>query len=89
MAHGWRADPTAAFEQRLGKSAKELNKSENDDDCPDIWRLTNGDIAVIGADLTDAYASCLPSGVTMAPHERLVVIPGIMLSTAKEDIPDV
>ncbi|GAA1908419.1 hypothetical protein GCM10009716_17950 [Streptomyces sodiiphilus] len=84
----WEADPSALFVRRLGKSAKELDHSEGRDDCPDIWQLDNGDIAVIGRDLTDAYSSRLPSEVTLASDERLVVIPGIMLSTAKQDIPD-
>lgn len=88
MAGSWKADPSALFDQRLGKSAKELGKSDDEDDCPDIWRLDNGDVAVIGTDLTEAYASRMPEGVPLAAHERLVVIPGVMLSEAKKDIPD-
>jgi hypothetical protein len=88
MTRAWEADPSALFERRLGRSAKELGNSEDHDECPDIWRLDNGDIAVIGRDLTAAYRSRLPEGVTLAPDERLVVIPGIMLSSAKADIPD-
>ena len=88
MTGSWKVDPTALFERRLGKSAKELGNSKDELDCPDIWRLTNGDIAVIGTDVTEAYASRLPDDVTLAPHERLVVIPGNMLGAAKEDIPD-
>ncbi|TKA08722.1 hypothetical protein [Actinacidiphila oryziradicis] len=55
---------------------------------PDIWQLDNGDIAVIGRDLTAAYRPQLPEGVALAPDERLVVIPGNMLSAAKADIAD-
>ncbi|MFJ4921299.1 hypothetical protein [Streptomyces sp. NPDC088725] len=84
----WEADPTALFRRRLGKAAQELGNSRDDDDCPDIWQLENGDIAVIGRDLTAAYSSHLPAGVTLAADERLVVIPGNMLSAAKADIPD-
>ncbi len=89
MARSWEADPSALFERRLGKSAKELDKSDGRDECPDIWQLSNGDIAVIGRDLTATYSPHLPEGVSLAPDERLVVIPGIMLSTAKADIADV
>ncbi|MEO3974008.1 hypothetical protein [Streptomyces sp. CAU 1734] len=89
MARAWEADPAALFERRLGKSAGELGNSDGHDDCPDIWRLSNGDIAVIGRDLTGAYASRLPDGVSLGADERLVVIPGNMLSAAKGDIPDV
>ena len=88
MARSWEADPSALFVRRLGKSAKELGNSDDHDQCPDIWQLSNGDIAVIGRELTDAYRSRLPKGVTLAPDERLVVIPGNMLSAAKADIPD-
>ncbi|MFE6049356.1 hypothetical protein ACFQ6N_01200 [Kitasatospora sp. NPDC056446] len=88
MARGWEADPSASFVKRLGKSAKELGTSENRDECPDIWQLSNGDIAVIGRDLTEDYGSRLPEGVVLGSGERLVVIPGLMLSVAKADIAD-
>jgi hypothetical protein len=89
MTGYWKADPSALFDRRLGKSAEELGHSKDRNGCPDIWRLANGDVAVIGTDLTDAYASRLPEGVPIGAHERLVVIPGSMLSAAKQDIPDV
>ncbi|WP_030244078.1 hypothetical protein [Streptomyces sp. NRRL S-350] len=88
MARAWEADPSASFEKRLGKSAKELGTSDGRDECPDIWQLSNGDIAVIGRDLTEDYGARLPDSVTLGPGERLVVIPGHMLSAAKTDIAD-
>lgn len=88
MGRGWDADAAASFVRRLGKSAKKLGNSETDNDCPDIWLLASGDIAIIGRDRTDAYRSQLPESVTLAHDERLVVIPGNMLSAAKADIPD-
>ncbi|PRX99898.1 hypothetical protein [Allonocardiopsis opalescens] len=88
MAEGRQADPSAAFARRLGKSAKELGESKVEDDCPDIWELDNGDVAVIGRDLTASYAARLPADVRIAANERLVVIPGTMLRSAKPDIPD-
>ncbi|MFE1929950.1 hypothetical protein ACFW95_06165 [Streptomyces sp. NPDC059474] len=88
MARLWEADPSALFVKRLGKSAAELGNSEDEEKCPDIWQLDNGDIAIIGRDLTSVYASCLPDGVSIGLGERLVVIPGNMLSAAKVDIPD-
>lgn len=88
MTRAWEPDPSALFERRLGKSAAELGNSDGRDDCPDIWQLDNGDIAVIGRDLTAVYGAHLPDGVGVGPHERLVVIPGNMLSAAKADIPD-
>ena len=89
MARSWEADPSALFVRRLGKSAEETGNSRDGDECPDMWLLGNGDIAVIGRDLTDAYHERLPEGVRLGADERLVVIPGNMLSAAKADIPDV
>jgi hypothetical protein len=88
MGRAWEADPSAAFAVRLGNSAKELAASDGRDECPDIWQLDNGDIAIIGRDLTENYRSHLPEGVSLGADERLVVIPGVMLSAAKADIPD-
>ncbi len=53
-----------------------------------VWELSNGDVAVIGRDLTNAYAGRLPNGVTIVADERLVVIPRATIVAAKEDIPD-
>jgi hypothetical protein len=88
MTTRWEADPSALFVRRLGKSAAELGTSDGRDQCPDIWELSNGDVAVIGRDLTGDYAAALPQGVSLGAGERLVVIPGGMLSAAKADIPD-
>ena len=87
-ARTWEADPAASLLRRLGKSALELGQTGGRDGCPDIWQLDNGDIAVIGRDLTAAYASRLPEGVSVRRDERLVVIPGVTLAAAKPDIPD-
>ncbi|MGW2329160.1 hypothetical protein ACWC5C_25855 [Streptomyces sp. NPDC001700] len=88
MNRAWEADPSALFVRRLGKTAQELNTSDDDEDCPDIWQLDNGDVAIIGRDLTAAYADRLPHDVRIGQDERLVVIPGVMLSAAKQNIPD-
>lgn len=89
MARPWEADPSANFLRRLGKPARELNSSDSGPECPDIWELDNGDIAVIGRDLTEALGSRLPEGVSIGSDERLVVIPRIMIVSAKDDIPGV
>ncbi|MEB3367291.1 hypothetical protein [Saccharopolyspora mangrovi] len=88
MPRLWEADPAASFSRRLGKSALELGETDNDPTCPDIWELDNGDVAVIGRDLTSAYEGRLPPGVDVGEDERLVVIPGSMMRSAKVDIPD-
>ena len=58
------------------------------DGCPDIWELSNGDIAVIGRDLTAVHRHNLPEDVAIAADERLVVIPRAMLLSTKPDLPD-
>jgi len=88
MERKWEADTSASFVRRLGKSAAELGDTGGMDGCPDIWELSNGDIAVVGRDVTAAYQDRLPISVTVAGDERVVVIPRNMLITAKPDIPD-
>jgi hypothetical protein len=88
MSRPWEADPQAKFSRRLGKSALELGDSNDREDCPDIWELSNGDVAVIGRDLTPNYLGQLPNDVSIGADERLVIIPGKMLRAAKGDISD-
>lgn len=88
MARTWIPDSSASFSRRLGKSSHELGQTSGDGSCPDIWELDNGDIAVIGADLTASYATRLPDGVSIDPGERLVVISRQTILAAKADIPD-
>lgn len=88
MSDKWDADPTVNFVQRLGKSAHELDITGGDASCPEIWELGNGDLAVIGTNLTDAYAHRLPPGVSIDPGESLVVIPRVTAVSAKADFPD-
>lgn len=87
MTARWEADHSASFKRRLGKSASELNITDNNPSCPDMWELDNGDFAIIGRDVTEAYDGWLPSGVSIGTDERLVVIPRLLVVSAKEDIP--
>jgi hypothetical protein len=84
----WEADPSAELARRWGKSAHELGSTSGDGSCPDIWELTNGDVAVIGTDLTETYQDKLPEGVSVDPGERLIIIPRSTIVAAKVDIPD-
>ncbi|WP_433531675.1 hypothetical protein ACQPYA_06180 [Micromonospora sp. CA-263727] len=88
MVSRWKADRAATFARRLGRSATELGESGGTTTCPDIWELSNGDVAVIGRDLTANYAGQLPPDVVVGDDERLVVIPRSMIIAAKSDIPD-
>lgn len=88
MGDAWIADPTASLLRRLGKSAHELGATTGNGSCPDIWELDNGDVAVIGQDMTASYQARLPQGVSIDPGERLVVIPRATVIAARPDIPD-
>lgn len=87
---GWEANPEATFVRRLGVHPASLpdHPTNGKQGCPDIWEMSNGDMAVIGRDLTNEYADRLPDGVTVVHDERLVVIPRSTIVAAKEDIPD-
>ncbi|WP_344907676.1 hypothetical protein [Actinomadura meridiana] len=88
MTRPWEADHDAGFRRRLGKTAAEVGDSRTTQDCPEIWQMDNGDIAVIGRDATSAYSDRLPPGVSIGTDERLVIISGRLLAAAKPDIPD-
>ncbi|MFJ7625971.1 hypothetical protein ACIQZN_05710 [Streptomyces sp. NPDC097595] len=88
MTRGWEADPSSPLLRRLGKSPAELGTTGGEQGCPDIWELANGDIAVVGRDLTDSYLPHLPPGLVVAPDERIVIIPRRTAAAAKGDIPD-
>lgn len=86
MSRPWEAAPGARVRRRLGKSAAELGYTKTTKTCPDILELDNGDVAIVGRDMTGVLA--LPDDVSVGPDERLVVIPRGMLIAAKPDIPD-
>ncbi|MBO0802058.1 MAG: hypothetical protein J2P25_03140 [Nocardiopsaceae bacterium] len=88
MSDRWEADTSASFVRRLGKSAAELGETDDRDGCPDILELSNGDIALVGRDVTTSYVGRLPTDVKVARDERVVVIPRSMIVAAKPDMPD-
>lgn len=88
MTQGWSVDSGATFVRRLGKSLVELGGTSQGKTCPDIWELSNGDIAIVGTDVTDAFADRLPGDVSVGAHERLVVIRRNIVIAAKPELPD-
>lgn len=88
MSRSWEPDPSAGFARRLGTTAARLGYTKQTKTCPDIWELDNGDVAIVGRDLTTELGSRLPDDVSIGSGERLVVIPRGMLVAAKPDIPD-
>lgn len=84
----WEADAEAKFVRRLGRSPQELGLTSGSETCPDIWELDNGDVAIIGRDVTDEVADRLPVGVSIGPGERMVFVPRSLIAAAKPDMPD-
>lgn len=54
--------------------------------CPDLWELDDGDIAVIGIDITRDCVSKLPTTAGCGPDERIVRVPRNVILAAKADI---
>ena len=54
--------------------------------CPQIWELENGDIVVVGEDITDRVNDKLPSKVSLGERERVVLIPRTVLESASAHI---
>ena len=55
--------------------------------CPDLFELATGDFAIIGADITEQAATCLPPGSGCGPDERIIRVPRRTLVLARPDIP--
>jgi hypothetical protein len=53
--------------------------------CPDVLLLDDGDLAIIGLDLTP-HAAELPKDAGCAPNERIVRLPRNILLAALPDI---
>jgi hypothetical protein len=62
--------------RRLGIAPSErTNACVACDNCPDLFELTDGDFAVIGADATGELSALLPSDAGCGPGERIVRVP--------------
>jgi hypothetical protein len=54
--------------------------------CPDLWELEDGDIAVIGIDITDTSMARLPPTSGCGPGERIVRLPRKVVLAARHDL---
>jgi hypothetical protein len=77
------------FRRRIGPDphANEA-KTSGCSGCPDIWELANGDIAVIGIDITAEAIAKLPPTAGCGPDERIVCLPRNLVVNARHDLPD-
>ena len=77
------------IKRRLGQHGRDgIAACSSLNGCPDVFELETGDFAIIGQDITDAAAVCLPSGSGCGPGEKIIRIPRNILVSAKRDIPD-
>ncbi|MEU5897148.1 MULTISPECIES: hypothetical protein [Streptomyces] len=79
---------TPDITRRIGASPRQRGSLDGNT-CPDIFELSDGTFAVIGADRTAALDSRLPADAGRSCDERIVVITRETLIRAKIDIPDV
>ena len=71
--------------RRLGSTPMERG-STNDMNCPDLFLLSDGRVACIGTDLTEALGTQLPTGASIGEQERLVALP---MRAVMDAIPDI
>ena len=75
------------FSKRIGPDPHANGaQSVGCDGCPDMWELENGDIAVIGIDITAAEKAQLPATAGCGSDERIVRLPRNVLLNARSDI---
>ncbi len=74
--------------RRIGASPQQRGSLDGGT-CPDIFELSDGSFAVIGADRTESLDGKLPTDAGRSSDERIVVITRETLIRAKFDIPDV
>lgn len=74
------------FLRRLGPDPHENGaKTPALDGCPDLWELADGDIAVIGIDITEECKGRLPATAGCGADERIVRVPRkIMIAAGSE-----
>ena len=70
--------------RRLGSDPRTLDVSLSNTTCPEIWEAENGDIVVVGTDITEVQREELPSDLKVAPYERMIVIPRITMESAMQ-----
>jgi len=72
------------FLKRLGGSGAHCSSGYS---CPQILQLTNGDFAVVGADITEEAVPVMPPGPGVGPDERVIRVPRQVFVAARAEIP--
>ncbi|WP_432839102.1 hypothetical protein [Dactylosporangium sp. CA-092794] len=77
-------EDTVRSARRLGVSPK--HRCTSDINCPDLFELADGRIAVIGTAGSQDVLAQLPEDASIGPDEFLVVLDRSILLDAKPDI---
>ena len=70
--------------RRLGVSPR--LRCSSDVNCPDIFELPDGSIAIIGREATEEVRHLLPSDASFGSDERIVVVDRRVMMDARPDI---
>jgi hypothetical protein len=68
------------FLRRLGQSGRQLCLGGHF--CPQVLEMNNGDLAVVGLDITTEAIKSMPPGPGVGPTERVVRIPRTVVLAA-------
>lgn len=72
---------------RLGAAPRDRNGAcVACDNCPDVFELPDGSLAVIGTDVTDELRGLLPADAGCGSGERIVTLPREVLAAAFADL---
>lgn len=75
------------IKRRIGPDPHEGGKkSASASGCPDILELDNGDLAIIGIDITAAAKEVLPPSAGCGPDECIIRLPRSVILGAKAAI---
>jgi len=78
----------AVFKRRIGLDPHRGGTSTSGSSgCPDVWELTDGTFAIIGAERTSALRAHLPPSANCGPDESIVVVPRALLTHVRKFIP--
>lgn len=70
---------------KLVRRISEPPQSRGGSRCPDIWETVEGNIVVIGIDITDQIQGDLPPTADISPGEKAVMIPRSVFLSAKDN----
>lgn len=71
---------------KLVRRISDAPQSRGGSRCPDIWETDEGDLVIIGVDITADLEGNLPGTADISPGERAVVIPRSVFLSARDNV---